>query len=227
VAEELRELLDLDRAPLRIECLDVSHHRGEAPYTSVVVFEAGRPRPRDYRVYKLREAKGGDDYAALHEVVRRRFARLLREEKPLPDLLLVDGGRGQLGSARRALEELGLEDLPLASIAKREEEIFVQGGGDPLLLDRDSPALHLVQQLRDEAHRFALRHHRGARRRRTVASALTEIPGIGEVSARRLLRRFGSVAGVRRASADELVEAVGRARAEALRRGLGGADGKR
>jgi excinuclease ABC subunit C len=226
VAEELRELLELERTPLRIECLDVSHHRGELPYTSVVVFEAGRPRSRDYRIYKLREARGGDDYAAVHEVVGRRFQRLLREGKPLPDLLLIDGGRGQLASARRALEELGLEDLPLASIAKREEEIFVQGQGDPLLLDRDSPALHLVQQLRDEAHRFALRHHRSARGRRTLSSALTRIRGIGEASARRLLRRFGSVAAIRRASLEELAEEVGRARAETVRRGLREAGGQ-
>lgn len=220
VAEELRDLLDLERAPLRIECLDVSHHQGEAPYASVVVFRAGRPRPRDYRLYRPREARGGDDYAVLHEVVRRRFQRLLREGAPLPDLLLIDGGRGQLAAARRALEEIGLEELPLASIAKREEEIFVRGRGDPLLLDRGSPALHLVQRLRDEAHRFAIRHHRRARGRRSLGSTLTEIAGVGEATARRLLRRFGSVAGVRRAALEDLVAEVGRARAEAVRRGL-------
>jgi len=230
VAEELGELLALPQAPMRIECLDVSHHQGAEAYTSVVVFEGGRPCRSAYRIYKLREARGGDDFAALREVVRRRFARLLREEGRLPDLLLVDGGRGQLEAARDGLAELELADLPLASIAKRREEIFVQGGGEPLLLDRGSPALHLVQQLRDEAHRFALRHHRAARRRRTLRSALTDIPGVGPVTARRLLTRFGSVAGVGRASLEELASTVGRARAESVRQALsrarsGGAKG--
>jgi excinuclease ABC subunit C len=222
VAEELREVLDLPQAPLRIECLDVSHHQGAEAYTSVVVFEGGRPRRSDYRIYKLREARGGDDYAALREVVARRFARLLREDRRLPDLLLVDGGRGQLEAARQALAGLELEALPLASIAKRQEEIFVEGRGEPLLLDRDSPALHLVQQLRDEAHRFALRHHRAARRRHGLRSALTEIPGVGPATAKRLLKRFGSLAGVAKASIEELASAVGRSRAERVHRALAG-----
>jgi excinuclease ABC subunit C len=224
VVEGLREVLDLPSAPSRIECLDVSHHQGEEPYTSVVVFDGGRPRRAEYRLYRPRSAPGGDDYAALGEVAGRRYGRLAREDGRLPDLVLVDGGRGQLAAVRRALDGAGLADLHVASIAKKEEALFTEGGGDPIRLERNSPVLHLAQQLRDEAHRFALRHHRSAKGRRALRSTLTDIPGVGPVLARRLLRRFGSLEGVRAASPEELRDALGPKRAESVRRALVGAE---
>ncbi|RMG45220.1 MAG: excinuclease ABC subunit UvrC [Acidobacteria bacterium] len=222
VLEEIRDLLGLPEPPYRIEGIDVSHLAGSEPRASVVVFEGGRPRKSDYRSYRIRSAAGGDDYAAVREVVTRRYGRLAREGKRLPDLVLIDGGRGQLAAAREALAALDLGDLPIASIAKREEEIFVDSGGQPLLLGRDDPALHLIQQVRDEAHRFALRQHRRARSRRTLDSPLLKVPGVGPVTARRLLEQFGSVEGIRRAGFEALARAVGRAKARAIVESLAG-----
>ena len=223
--EALRDLLGLDEVPYRVEALDASHVQGTEPRVSLVVFEGGRPKKSDYRLYRPRRADPGDDYAALAEVLGRRVRRLVREGKRLPDAVLVDGGKGQLAAAVRALAEAGAADLPVLSLAKRDEEIFLPGRPEPVRLDRGDPLLHLLQQLRDEAHRFALRGHRRARSRAEFRTALTEIPGIGPVIAKRLLAQFGSVAGVREAPEEALAAAVGPARARRIREWFAGREG--
>jgi excinuclease ABC subunit C len=223
ILEGLQEALGLDEPPHRIECFDISHLQGADAVASLVVWEGGRPKRSDYRRFKVKAGTQNDDFASMAEVVGRRYARLLREGKNLPDLVLIDGGRGQLGSALAVLEGLGLGHLRVASIAKREEEIFLDHRNGPVRLSRDSPVLHLVQRIRDEAHRFAVTFHRKVRSRRTVGTALTEIPGVGAARARLLLRTFGSVQGVRDAAPEALAEAVGPALAERLRRHLAAA----
>jgi excinuclease ABC subunit C len=228
ILEGLQESLGLDEPPHRIECFDISHLQGADPVASLVVWEGGRPRRSDYRRFRVRaggnrrgpggEAAQNDDFASMAEVVGRRYARLLREGGVLPDLILIDGGRGQLSSAVRVLEGLGLGHLQVAAIAKREEEIFLDGRAGPVRLARDAPILHLVQRVRDEAHRFAVTYHRKVRARRTVGTELTAIEGIGARRARLLLRRFGSVQGVRAAPPEALSDAVGASLAVRIRR---------
>jgi excinuclease ABC subunit C len=220
VLEDLRDLLELDEAPARIEGFDVSHLRGEEPRASMVVFDGGRPRKSDYRIYKVRTAAAGDDYQAMREVVGRRYARLAREGRRLPDLVLIDGGKGQLAAARAALDDLALATLPVVSLAKREEELFLEGRGEPILLDRHAPGLRLIQQVRDEAHRFAVSHHRKARSKARLTTPLTAIPGIGATTARRLLEQFGSTHAVRAASPEALAAAIGPAKARLVREAL-------
>ncbi len=206
----LRDLLDLEVEPRRIECFDISNIQGSDVVASMVAFEAGLPKKSDYRKFRVRGVAGApDDFASMREVVGRRYKRLLEEGKDLPDLVLVDGGRGQLGAAISALEELGLGDQPVASLAKREELIFVRGRDEPVALPRSSPVLQLVQRVRDEAHRFAIGFHRQARSRRTLRSELDEIQGIGPAKRRQLLSVFGSVRGVRGATEAELAAVVG------------------
>lgn len=209
VLEELGRALGLPQPPQRIEAFDVSHLQGTETVASLVVCEAGAMRKSEYRHYLVKTAREGDDYGALREVVHRRYARVLREARPLPDLVLIDGGKGQLRAAAEALEELNLATLPVAALAKREEVLYVQGRAEPLVLDRHSPALHLIQMIRDEAHRFAVTFHRRRRQRRDFASELLAIPGIGERRKDRLLRNFGSVARIRRATVEELRPFVG------------------
>jgi excinuclease ABC subunit C len=221
ILEALQETLGLSEVPYRIEAFDISHLQGAETVASLVVWEGGRPRKADYRRFRIRTVEGVDDVASMAEVVARRYARVLKEGRQLPDLVLVDGGRAQLDAALRALAGIGVTSLAAASIAKREELLFVPGRAEPIRLHASSPILHLVQRVRDEAHRFAVTYHRTLRARRTLASALTEIPGVGETTARRLLRRFGSVAGVARAGEEALAAEVGprlaRAVAAALR----------
>jgi excinuclease ABC subunit C len=217
ILEGLQEALGLDEPPHRIECFDISHIQGSDQVASLVVWEAGRPRRSDYRRFKVRTVEGSDDFAAMAEVVGRRYTRLLREGKELPDLVMVDGGKGQLSSALRVLESMGLGHLQVAALAKREEEIFLDGRSGPIRIGHDSPILHLVQRIRDEAHRFAVTYHRRVRLRRTVTTELTGIDGIGTQRAKRLLRRFGSVRGVRAASLEALSEQVGQRAAERIR----------
>lgn len=218
--EELRDLLSLDEAPYRIEGFDISHTQGQETRASMVVFEGGKAKPSDYRIYKIRSARAGDDYQALREVVTRRYRRVLSSGGRLPDLILIDGGKGQLGAAREALAELGLERLPAIGLAKREEEIFLERSGEALLLEEHNPALHLVQQLRDEAHRFAIKHHRKARSRSTITSELLQIDGIGKVTARRLLEQFGSVRGLRESPFESIAKAIGPSKARRIRDAL-------
>jgi excinuclease ABC subunit C len=222
ILRALRDLLDLEVEPRRIECFDISNIQGSDIVASMVSFHDGLPRKADYRKFRVKGVTGApDDFASMREVVGRRYKRLLEEGKELPDLVLIDGGKGQLSAASEALDTLGLGDQPLASLAKKEELIFVRGREDAIALPRSSPVLQLVQRVRDEAHRFAVGFHRQVRRGRTLRSELDDIPGIGPTRRRRLLSRFGSVRGVRGASELELAAVVGKATAARIRRHFG------
>ena len=217
IAEALESALGLERAPRRIESFDVSHLHGAETVASMVVWENGRMKKSGYRKFIIRSALPGDDFAAVREAVQRRYRRLQEEKQPLPDLILIDGGLGQLHAAARALESLAIINQPLAAIAKKEEIIYVLGQEDePVALDPHSPVLHLIQQIRDETHRFAVGFHRQRRARRDLHSELEQIPGVGPRSAKKLLERFGSVERLRRLGADELSAAVPRRVAEQI-----------
>jgi excinuclease ABC subunit C len=215
--DELASLLGLDDPPLRIECFDISNLQGTDSVASLVVWEGGKPRKADYRSFNVKTVEGSDDTASIAEAVGRRYRRLLAENRRLPDLILIDGGKGQLGAAVAALTRVGLPMLPVVSLAKREEEIFRPGETEPLRLDERSAALQLVQRIRDEAHRFAVSRHRRRRSRRTLKTELTELPGIGPVRARALLKTFGSLKGVREADEGDLAAVVGAPAARAIR----------
>jgi excinuclease ABC subunit C len=218
ILRALRDLLDLEVEPRRIECFDISNIQGSDVVASMVVFVDGLAKKSDYRKFRVRSVEGApDDFASMREVVGRRYRRVLEEGKELPELVLVDGGKGQLGAAVAALEELGLGDQPVASLAKREELIFVRGREEAIALPRSSPVLQLVQRVRDEAHRFAIGYHRQTRARRTFQSELDEIPGVGPTRRRTLLSAFGSVRAVRSASEAEIAAVVGPATAARIR----------
>jgi excinuclease ABC subunit C len=182
VLEALAELLGLEEPPLRIECFDVSNIQGADSVAALVVWEGGKPRTSDYRIYGIKTVEGPDDYASIAEVVTRRYQRLLAEDRRLPDLVLIDGGRGQLGAAVAALARIGLPMLAVASIAKREEEIFLEGRAAPIRLERSSPVLQLIQRIRDATHRFAVSRHRQRRAKRTLRTSLTAMPFVGPVT---------------------------------------------
>ena len=216
--DELAEVLDLEAPPERIECFDISNIQGSEIVASLVVFTNGEPDRREYRTFKVKTVEGApDDFASMAEVVGRRYRRLLSEERDLPELVVVDGGVGQLGAAAGALDALELSDLPLASIAKREELIYRRGLEEPVRLPRSSPALQLIQRLRDEAHRTAVGYHRRRRNARTLASELDAVPGIGPARRKRLLQRFGSLEGVKAADLESLAKVVGQKAARQLR----------
>ena len=219
---ELQEQLNLPRLPARIECYDISHIQGTNVVASMAVFENGRPKSSDYRRFKMKHTQNNDDFASMKEVLSRRFKRLKAETEEteprsegkssfgqVPDLVLIDGGKGQLSSALETMLYLGLRDIPLASLAKREEEVFLPDSPEPVLLPRNSQALFLIQRCRDEAHRFAVTYHRNLRGKSSVRSALDLVPGIGPKRKRGLIRRFGSVKGIREAPIDELAAAPG------------------
>ena len=197
---ELQRELKLQTVPRSFVCFDISTSQGTDTVGSCVWFENGRPRRAEYRKFKVKSVTGTDDFASMGEVVSRYFTRRLEEREALPDLIVIDGGKGQLGAARAVLQALGMETIPLISLAKREEEIFVAGRSEPLRLARRSGALRLLQQARDEAHRFAITYNRKRRTMRTVTSELLSIPGIGPKKRRQLLQRFGSIQGIRDAS---------------------------
>ena len=202
--------LGLTVVPRSFVCIDISTNQGRDTVGSLVWFEGGRPKKGEYRRYKIRGEEGQqDDFAAMNEVVSRFATRRKEEGKPLPDLIVVDGGKGQLGAAHQALTEVGLGDIPLASLAKREEEIFLVGRKESLRLSGRAPSLRLLQRARDEAHRFAITYSRKRRTQRTVTSELLNIPGVGEQRRRRLLAAFGSLAGVRLATAEEIAALPG------------------
>lgn len=225
ILRALRDLLELEVEPRRIECFDVSNIQGSDVVASMVAFEAGLPKKPGYRKFRVKGLSGApDDFASMREVVGRRYRRLLEEGKDLPDLVLIDGGKGQLGAAVSALEELGLGDQPVAALAKREELIFVRGRDEPIALPRSSPVLQLVQRVRDEAHRFAVGFHRQARSSRTIRSELDDVPGVGPARRRKLLSVFGSARGVRGATEAELAAVVGKGTAARLRRHFDGAE---
>jgi excinuclease ABC subunit C len=214
---ELARELGLEKIPRAFVCFDISTSQGTDTVGSCVWFENGRPRRAEYRKFKVKTVEGTDDFASMHEVVHRYFSRRVTEAKPLPDLVVIDGGKGQLGAAAAALQAIGLGNIPLVSLAKREEEIFILGRSEPLRLSRRSPGLRLLQQARDEAHRFAVTYNRKRRTMRTVTSELLRIPGIGPVKRRELLRAFGSVQGIRDAGADAVAKLPGFNHASATR----------
>jgi len=217
VAEALQDALALVEIPKRIECFDISHIQGAETVASMVVWEDGKMKKSDYRKFIIKTVGGVDDFASMREVVTRRYKRLCEEKKPLPSLILIDGGLGQLHAAAEALEKLEIINQPLAAIAKREEIIYVIGQeDDPVVLDHHSPVLHLVQQIRDEAHRFAVTFHRKRRQIRDRATELREIPGVGQATTRRLLEHFGSLQAVKQADSGALSAVVTRAQAEAI-----------
>jgi excinuclease ABC subunit C len=213
----LQDVFMLPEPPTRIECFDISHIQGTETVASMVVWEDGKMKNADYRKFIIRTVEGIDDFKSMHEVVTRRYKRLIEEQKPLPSLVLIDGGLGQLHAAARALEELGLAAQPVASLAKREETLYLYGQEDePIVLDRHSPVLLLIQQVRDEAHRFAITFHRKRRQMRDHATELREVQGIGEMTTRRLLQHFGSLHAVKQANYAALTSVVTTRQAEAI-----------
>ncbi len=213
----LQDELDLKVVPRLMVCFDISHMQGKETVGSAVVFENGEPKRAEYRHMRIKGEWGNDDYRSMSEVVLRYFRRRMDEERPIPDLAVVDGGKGQLSAAVAALQELELEDVAVIALAKREEEVFQPGRSDPVLLDRRNRALHLLQRIRDEAHRFAIRYNRKLRSKRTLKSDLGDIPGIGPQRQTTLLRRFGSVKGVREATKEEIARIPGFSQALASR----------
>jgi excinuclease ABC subunit C len=232
---ELQEALELPDAPLRIECIDVSHVQGTNVVASMVVFEDGLAKKSDYRRFSV--THGTDDTAAMAEVVRRRFARHLKEEQDRrdeqgvaaeegrprrfaypPNLLVVDGGAPQVAAASRSLDELGVVDVAVCGLAKRMEEVWLPGDSDPVILPRTSEALYLLQRVRDEAHRFAITYHRQKRSTSMLVSMLDDVPGLGDTRRKALMKRFGSLKRLRAASVEELMEVpgIGRRTAEAV-----------
>jgi excinuclease ABC subunit C len=219
IQEALQDALTLEELPRRIECFDISHIQGAETVASMVVWEDGAMKKSDYRKFQVKTVTGVDDFASMREVVQRRYKRLQEEKKPFPSLILIDGGLGQLHAAYSALEEIGVTLQPLASIAKREEIIYVYGQeNEPVVLDRRSPVLHLMQKIRDESHRFAVTYHRKRREMRDRDSELLSIPGVGPRTRQRLIEHFGSIRGIRQASPDALTAVVNAATAEKIRR---------
>ncbi|MGH9738762.1 MAG: excinuclease ABC subunit UvrC [Candidatus Acidiferrales bacterium] len=226
IAEALESALGLPEPPKRIECFDISHIQGSDTVASMIVWEDGRIKKSDYRKFIIRgeaapetddKSRGilRDDFSSMREAVTRRYSRMLAENKPLPSLILIDGGLGQLHAAAEALDKLAIINQPLASIAKKEEVVYVLGReDDPIALDHHSPVLHLIQQIRDETHRFAVTFHRQRRTKARVRTALVDIPGVGPRTAQRLLRRFGSLARLRQLSLEEIAAEIPRTQAQ-------------
>src|SRR3989475_180646 len=206
--EEMQKLLHLKKAPARIEGFDISNIQGNQGVASMVVWEAGGPKKSDYRKFRIRTVEGANDFASMKEVVLRHYSGVKEEQRPLPDLILIDGGIGQLGAAMDALRELGLSRIDIVALAKakgeKEERVFLPGRKNPVILKPTSPATHVLQRIRDEAHRFAISYHRNLRSRALLSSKLDGIPGVGPAKRRDLLRYFGSVEALAEASEDEL-----------------------
>lgn len=215
--EAMRRELHLDNQPRHIECFDNSNLQGTNPVASCVVFRNGKPSRKEYRHFNIKTVIGADDFASMREIIHRRYSRLLEEGTPLPDLIIVDGGKGQLSSAYGVLKELGIESrVPIVGLAKRIEEIFFPGDPMPYYLSRTGEPLKVVCHIRDEAHRFGITFHRHKRDKAMIQSELTSIPGIGEKSMEQLLKHFKSVKNIRQASHEELAEVVGASRAKAI-----------
>ena len=230
--EELADALGLLGPPMRIECYDISTIQGTSTVGSMVVVEEGKPRTGEYRRFRIKTVAGQNDFASHQEVLRRRFKRALTSEEGtaeelrwrLPDLVIIDGGKGQVSAAREVLDELGLSDLPMAGLAKEREELFLPDRSDPIVLPATSPALYLLQRLRDEAHRFAITYHRKVRAAAATKSILDDLPGVGPARKRALLRVFGTARAVKAASVDEIaaVPGIPRSLAETIRAHLDG-----
>ncbi len=226
---ELADYLDLEEPPARIECYDISNIQGTSSVGAMVVFENGQPANRAYRRFQIKTVEGANDFASLQEVLRRRFGRAGKADDEegrkkgwtsLPDLVIIDGGRGQLNAALETMQKLGFERIRTVALAKQNEEIYTPTAAEPILLPRDSQALYLVQRIRDEAHRFGLTYHRNLRGRRSIRSTLDEIRGIGPKRKAALLKRFGSIKGIREASLEELAQTVDRGTALVLKEAL-------
>ncbi len=226
--DAIQDALTLAEPPERIECFDISHIQGAETVASMVVWEKGAMKKSDYRKFQVKSVSGVDDFASMREIVHRRYKKLHEEKRPMPSLVLIDGGLGQLHAAAEALEEIGLTTQPLASIAKREEIIYVHGQeDDPVVLDRRSPVLHAIQKIRDESHRFAVTYHRKRREMRDRISELDEIPGVGPRTRQRLLEHFGSVRALKQTAErtpDALTAVVNKGTAEKIRRHFAGPD---
>jgi excinuclease ABC subunit C len=199
-----------DREIRKIESFDISNIQGSDSVAGMVVLDGGKFDKNQYRIFNIKTVIGADDFRSIAEAVDRRYRRLVEESKPLPDMILIDGGRGQLNAALTALNKLGIEDIPIAGLAKRDEEIYLPDREEPIRLEKRDPALHLLQMVRDETHRFSVSSHRRRRSKRTLHSALDDLPGIGEKRKRLLLERFGSVSAIRQASSQDLVNVLGR-----------------
>jgi excinuclease ABC subunit C len=215
--EALQRDLRLVTPPRRIECFDISHFQGDETVASMVYFLEGKARKSEYRKFGIRTVEGVDDFASMREVVRRRYERSLEEDAPLPDLIVIDGGKGQLSSAVEVLNDLGLGHIAVIGLAKRLEEVFVPGESLPMNIAKTSPGLHLLQRIRDEAHRFAITYHRSKRDKSTLQTELEQIDGVGPKRATALLTAFGSVRGVQEAPLEQLAEHVGWAAAKRIR----------
>lgn len=210
---ELQRELGLKTPPFRMECYDISNTQGTNSVGAMVVFENGEPKTSDYRRFKIKTVQGPNDYASMQEVLTRRFKRALDKEdskfSKLPDLIIIDGGKGQLSAAREVMRELGVAHIPTFGLAEEEELLFREGDPEPIVLPRNSPALYLVQRIRDEAHRFALSYHRQLRTKRAYRSLLDEVPGIGPKRKKALLKAFGSIEKIRQATVEELAQVDG------------------
>lgn len=209
-AQRLGQVLGFDRDMSKIESFDISNIQGSDSVAGMVILDRGKFDKNQYRVFNIKTVVGADDFRSMAEAVDRRYRRLLEEDKPLPDMILIDGGRGQLNAALAALTKLGIEEIPIAGLAKREEEIYVPDREEPIRLERRDPALQLLQMVRDETHRFAVSSHRRRRSKRVLHSELDDLPGIGDKRRKLLIERFGSVSGVKQASAADLINVLGR-----------------
>lgn len=215
--QALQRDLRLTVPPRRIECFDISNTQGTDSVAALVVFVDGKPKKSDYRKFKIRSVSGPDDFASMQEVVERRYSRMIANEEALPDLIMVDGGKGQLSSSAEVLKKLEIQDVPIIGLAKRLEEVFLPGESEPLTIPRTSSGLRLLQQVRNEAHRFAITFHRALRSKRILRTELDLIKGIGNVRAKELLEVFGSVQGVKFASEEQLAEIVGQKVAQRIK----------
>jgi excinuclease ABC subunit C len=217
ILEQMKQDLRLSELPRHIECFDNSNTQGTDPVSACVVFKNAKSSKKDYRHFNIRTVEGPDDFASMEEAVERRYARLITEGEPLPQLVVIDGGKGQLHAAMNVFDRLGLRGkVALIGIAKRLEELYFPDDSAPLYIDKRSTTLRVIQQMRDEAHRFGITHHRGKRSKRIVKTGLEEIPGIGPATAQKLLTRFGSVKGIREAVREEVVAEVGVKKAEVV-----------
>jgi excinuclease ABC subunit C len=214
---KLQEDLRLSALPFNIECFDNSNLQGTTPVASMVKFTDGKPNKKEYRHFNIKTVEGANDFASMEEIVGRRYSRLVEEKKPLPDLIIVDGGKGQLSSATAALKKLNLYgSIPIIGIAKNLEEIYFPGDSIPLHVSKKSLSLKLIQRIRDEAHRFAITFHRLKRSKKTFNSELDAIKGLGEATKQKLLKHFKSVAKIKTANRDELVAVVGKSKASTI-----------
>jgi excinuclease ABC subunit C len=219
ILETIRKDLGLKVLPEHMECFDNSNIQGNFPVAALVVFRNARPEKKDYRHFNIKTVEGPNDFASMEEVVYRRYSRMIAEEQSLPQVVIIDGGKGQLGSAMQSIEKLGLQNsIQLIGIAKRLEELYFPGDPTPLHLDKKSETLKVIQQMRDEAHRFGITHHRKRREKGTIKTSLSEIEGIGPATAQALLKKFKSVKNIRQASIGELEDCVGKAKAQLILR---------